>query len=43
MYELGLDVTGEEYHVETVFEVAGWVVFAYEWRHDAMGLRRVYG
>jgi hypothetical protein len=27
---------GKEYHVQAVFEVAGWVVFAYEWRHGAM-------
>jgi hypothetical protein len=33
---------GKEYHVQAVFEVAGWIVFAYEWRHGAMVLRRVY-
>jgi hypothetical protein len=28
-----------KYHMQTVFEVPGWVVFAYEWRHGAVGLR----
>jgi hypothetical protein len=34
-----LEGYGEEYHVQAVFEVPGWVVFAYEWRHGAVGLK----